>query len=83
MGAGQSFRAKFGQVLLLLVLRKAPMGNGRHLNATINDPSSVHITIQQAISNGKHAKFPGGRAAKLVENGATLRKIFTSRLQES
>ena len=79
----QSFRAKFKQVLLLLVMRTASLGNGRHLNALINDPSSEYIMIQQAISNGKQAKFPGGRAAKLVENGATLWTGFTSRLQES
>jgi len=38
--------------------------------------------IQQAISNGKQAKFPGGRAAKLMENGVTLWTSFKSRLQE-
>jgi hypothetical protein len=53
----RSFRAKFRQFLLLLVLRKAPLGNEKHLNVTINESSSVYIMIQQAISNGKQAKF--------------------------
>jgi len=53
----RSFRAKFRQFLLILVLRKAPLGNGKHLNVTINESSSLYIMIQQAISNGKQAKF--------------------------
>ena len=48
----KSFIAKFRQLLLLLVLRKAPpprpLGYGMYLKVTINDPSSVCIMIQQA-----------------------------------